>query len=393
MRFGASCRSCMLAGAVSGAADARVVRLVVEQRRPLAGGASFGEAGQYERLDGRAYFEVDPRDPRNAVIVNLDRAPRNARGMVEFSSTFYILKPVDIARGNGKVLFGLNNRGNSIELARFNIIPRYTGSDPRPAALEAGDGFLMKHGYTFVDVGWQGDLAPARNVLVPTLPDRPSGRRQRRLSRPSRIEYSDRNIPPAGAFSLTLEGSAGISLLRGRRHRSRPRLAHRPRQRRRNEDERSRAGRWAFGTCPTGQASLKPTASEICLFDGFKADKVYELIYPAKNPIVMGLGHATTRDLASFLRYERAGRGGHRQSAGVGRRRARRPARLRAAASSQTGIYLRDYVYLGFNEDETGRKVFDAHERQHRGHRAELHQRRVRRSRTSSRRRWIGTTC
>lgn len=153
-----------------GAADAKVVRLVVEQRQPVAEGTSFGDAGRYERLEGRAHFEVDPRDPRNAVIVNLDRAPRNARGLVEFSSTFYMLKPVDVARGNGKVLFGLNNRGNSIELARFNITPRTPGGERRPASLEAGDGFLMKLGYTFVDVGWQGDLTPGPRVMSPLLP-------------------------------------------------------------------------------------------------------------------------------------------------------------------------------------------------------------------------------
>src|SRR2546428_1496542 len=78
-------------------ADARVVRFVVEQKRPLAEGTTFGSAGGYERLDGTAYFEVDPKDPLNAIIVNLDKAPKNARGMVEFSAPFVILEPVDPA--------------------------------------------------------------------------------------------------------------------------------------------------------------------------------------------------------------------------------------------------------------------------------------------------------
>ena len=96
-------------------ADARVTRFVVEQRRVFAEGMSFGTAGQYERLDGRAHMEADPRDPLNAVIVNIDKAPRNARGMVEYSSPFFILKPLDMTRGNRKIYYGVNNRGNKLE--------------------------------------------------------------------------------------------------------------------------------------------------------------------------------------------------------------------------------------------------------------------------------------
>src|ERR1700687_2230733 len=92
--------------------EARVVRFLVEQKRMFAGGMSFGNVGSYERLDGTAYFEVDPKDPLNAVIVNLDKAPRNARGMVEFSAPFSILKPVDLAKGNHKIFYSINNRGN-----------------------------------------------------------------------------------------------------------------------------------------------------------------------------------------------------------------------------------------------------------------------------------------
>jgi len=103
-------------------AEARVVRFIVEQMRTFAEGTSFGSVGQYQRLDGTAYMEVDPRDPLNAVIVNLDKAPRNARGMVEYSSPFLILKPVDMARGNRKIWYGINNRGNCIELS-FRAFP------------------------------------------------------------------------------------------------------------------------------------------------------------------------------------------------------------------------------------------------------------------------------
>src|SRR5205807_2139015 len=123
------------------------------------------------------------------------------------------------------------------------------------------------------------------------------------------------------------------------------------------------ADQWAFGTCPTGQASLAASDSNICLFAGFKPDKLYQLIYPAKNPIVMGLGYAVTRDIGSFLRYEThdaAGNpnplvlsSGEEDGGDVGIRR------VYTFGISSTGMYMRDFLYLGFNEDESHRKVSD----------------------------------
>ena len=117
--------------------------------------------------------------------------------------------------------------------------------------------------------------------------------------------------------------------------------------------------RWAFGRCQTGRASLVPTRTDICLFDGFTRDRVYELIYPARNPMVMGLGYVVTRDVASFLRYELRDEAGNPNplaagAADTGIRRAY------GAGISSTGMYMRDFLYLGFNEDEAHRKVFDA---------------------------------
>src|SRR5260370_23677066 len=138
----------LLASVVVQPSEARVVRFVVEQRRSFASGATWGPSGAYERLDGTAYMEVDPRDPLNAVIVNLDKAPRNARGMVEFNAPFFILKPVDIARGNHKIYYAVNNRGNKSGLLSFPpalLLP--SNNDP---LLYAGDGLQLRLGYTIV---------------------------------------------------------------------------------------------------------------------------------------------------------------------------------------------------------------------------------------------------
>src|SRR5215210_4082351 len=145
---------CALVAALPQLTEARVVRFVVEQRTPFAEGAAFGEAGSYERLTGTAYFEVEPNDPLNAVIVDLDLAPRNARGCVEFSAQFLILKPLDMSRGNGKIFYTANNRANDALL------------NAKTKADVGLNDFPLRMGYTVVDAGWQGDIAPNATKLV-----------------------------------------------------------------------------------------------------------------------------------------------------------------------------------------------------------------------------------
>src|SRR5262245_47552192 len=135
--------------ALSRPAEARLVKLGVEKTTPFDKGRSIGSVGPFERLDGRAYFEVDPKDPLNKVIVNLDKAPRNAKGLVEFSAPFFIIKPKDRSRGNHKIFYGINNRGNNIEFghATWPAVPQ--GSSP-----ESSDILALRLGYAYVDAGW-----------------------------------------------------------------------------------------------------------------------------------------------------------------------------------------------------------------------------------------------
>ncbi len=327
--------------------DARVVRFVVEQTRPLAEGTTFGSAGDYERLDGTAYFEVDPKDPLNAIVVNLDKAPRNARGMVEFSAPFSILRPRDAAKGNHKIFFGITNRGNKQAISYFNF--GRGGNDPLTAA-DAGDGFLMRLGYTIVEAGWEGDLVPGNGRLVPGFPVATQAN-GRPIVAPVRIEYSDRTIPDKGTFTLPLEGAANFAAYPAAET-STSRATLTVRESVSGKKTAVPSDRWAFGTCTTGQASLVANDTNICLFDGFRADRLYELIYQASNPIVMGLAYAATRDIGSFLRYEtRDAAGNPNPLAGI--------TRAYSFGGSQAGEYQREFVYLGFNEDEGHRKVFD----------------------------------
>jgi hypothetical protein len=333
-------------------ADARVVRFVVEQHRVIVDGKSWDAVGPYERLDGTAYFEVDPRDPLNAGIVNLAKAPKNAKGMVEFSSPFFILKPVTMSRGNQKIFYGINNRGNKIEYAWRTMLPQTGTNNNNPmTATDYSDGLLMRLGYVYVDAGWQGNVAPGNERLVPTLPVARQANGQPIVAK-IRVEYADLE-----GFTRPLEGSPNFRAyetadldtthatltVRGATSDAKTPIP---------------ADQWAFGRCPTGKASLEPSRADICLFDGFKLDRIYELMYQAKNPLVMGLGYAVTRDLASFLKYQTKDDFGNRNplaasATSVGIRRAY------GSGISSTGMYMRDWLYLGFNEDEKHRKVFD----------------------------------
>jgi hypothetical protein len=336
--------------------QARVVRLVVEQTRRVADGRSYGEVGPYERLDGTVYIEIDPRDPLNAVVVNLDKAPRTPKGLVAFTSPFFILKPVDMARGNHKIFYGINNRGNKGHLGRMTTFPVGPNTNnPLTAADINDDNLLMRLGYAYVDAGWQGNIAPGNDRLVPSLPvaTQPDGRP---IVAKLRIEFAD-----IEGFTRTLEGTQ-IHVTRAPYETADMDTAHSTLTIRSSVGGARTAiasNRWAFGRCAKGQASLVPTTTDLCLFDGFNADRIYELTYPARNPVVLGLGYAVTRDVASFLRYQARDDAGNpnplaESAASVGIRRAY------ASGISSTGMYLRDWVYLGFNEDESHRRVFDA---------------------------------
>ena len=327
-------------------ASARVVRLVVERTTPYAGGKAFGEHGPFERLEGTLYMEVDPTDPLNVIIINLDKAPRSATGRVEFSAPFVIIKPVDVTRGNRKILYGINNRGNNIE------IPFQTFPEPQlRGPPEESDGLFFRLGYTFVDAGWAGDVTTTDDRLGATLPvpKEPDGGPV--VSR-IRIEYAGTGytMPLKGNDRFvsyeTADTDPAAALLTVRDAVQEPRTPIAP-------------DRWAFGRCELGRLSLEPTTTDLCLFDGFNPDRIYELTYPAKNPWVMGLGYAVTRDLASFLKYSTTDDAGNpnplAESAGaVGVRR------VYGFGISSTGMYMRDFLYLGFNEDEAHRQVFDA---------------------------------
>ena len=141
---------------------------------PFAADATFGDTGAYERVIGIARGELDPADPRNELIVGIDRAPRNAAGMVESETDLFILRPVDPAKGNHQLLFDVLNRGNKVVTNRLNrTMPEDDSNDPSTSA-HAGDGFLFRRGYTIAWAGWDPDSPKANagmTIRIPALQD------------------------------------------------------------------------------------------------------------------------------------------------------------------------------------------------------------------------------
>ena len=358
---------------LASAVDARIMRIEITSRVPLAGGMAFGEVGPYEKLRGTFHGEVDPNDSLNAVIVNLGKAPRNARGMVEYRSHFLILKPVDMARGNGKIFYGINNRGNtSSGTQRFNDA---SGTNDPTTAADLGNAFHMREGYALVDSGWEGDVLPGNFRLTAEFPDPTDNGAT--IAAPILVEFHDRytndpRIAANGRVSLPLSGSPDFASyetvstdqaiaqaeLRVRFSDSaRPGTAAIP------DGVVIPQSQWSFARCSrdasTGVLTSMPSTTDICLPSGFSLDAVYQLVYVAKNPRVMGLGYAVTRDVASFLRNQMTDDFGNPNPLAFGAG-STGIAHVYAYGSSSTGMYVRDFIYQGFNEDEAHRKVFDA---------------------------------
>lgn len=337
-------------------ADARITRLEIARVEPAFGGRSFGTVGTFERVVGRAHGGVDPRAPASAMIQDIGLAPTNARGMVEYVADVDILRPADPARGNGVLLFSIPNRGNKNALSQFNADVAGTAAEAN-ALADPGDGWLQRQGYTLVWFGWQGDVLPGdgRVTLAVPVARNPDGSP---VTGPVRSEFAVR--APTTTLSLAGGGTThaaypavdtdnrAAALPDG----SLPTLTVRPREDAPRVPIPNTA--WGFAACPPGQPAV-PDPTRICHPAGFEPGKIYELVYRARNPLVLGLGFAAARDLGTFLRAA------DRDDAGTPNPVAHGPGvRAIVVGSSQGGRMIRSFVHLGFNQGEAGGgRVFD----------------------------------
>jgi hypothetical protein len=310
----------------------RVISLDVTTRRPAFGGRSFGSAGAYEVLIGKARAVLDPAAALNTGIVDIDKAPRNADGMIEYGFDVQILKPADIRKGNRTLYYEFNNRGAKLVFSYFN-----EAGDGFEES-NAGIGFLMEQGYTVVSSGWfAGAGAPGANprALFAQLPI--ATEHGQPIVGTAREEWI-RDTGSSTTFPLsypaaTQDQARAVMTVRVRE--GDPRRPLPPSQ-------------WSFAS-----------ESTVTIPQAGRADagSIYELQYQAKNPVVAGIGFAAIRDFVTFLKHAPADEAGHENPLFV----SGKPALSVAVSTgtSQSGRLQRDFIYLGFNQDTAGRKVFE----------------------------------
>jgi hypothetical protein len=308
---------------------ADVVRIEVKSRADVVAGKAFGAAGPYEKLTGTIYFAIDPRNSANRIITDIDRAPKNGNGRVEFSSDFYLIKPKDPARGNGTLLYEVSNRGGKGMLGFFNFAQ---GNLDPSTAEQFGDGFLLERGFTLLWVGWQFD-PPLRDGLV-------------RVHAPIARNADGRPISGLVRSDFVVIETAKQASLADRDHQAYPVLANDPAAVLTVRDSVEGARR----TIPRSEWQFGDDGKTVRLNAGFEPKKIYEVVYTAQDPAVVGVGPAAIRDTISRLKY------GVADELGLGAGAIKRAV---AFGISQSGRFLRTFLYYGFNEDESQRKVFD----------------------------------
>jgi hypothetical protein len=293
------------------AASGRITKLAIDGTQP---------AGAHERISGRALGEINPADPLNAIITDIELAPRNARGLVEYEATFTLTKPRD--RGNGILFYQVPNRGG----------------------IPAIDPILLERGYTILSSGWQGDLKASpklETIRVPAARHRDgSSISGPVLARWANLEAGTKTLAMANSIgphayhrAASLEPSK--AMLGRRSHEGGPVTPIAP-------------SKWAFADCDSAPFPGKSDPGRICLEGGFDPAYLYELKFMAKDPLVLGIGFAATRDLIDFIRSAQDGN----PAAGTIRH-------VLGWGASQSGNFLRAFLHLGFNQSESGARIFD----------------------------------
>lgn len=327
-----------------------VQRFEVTSRREVFEGHAFGHAGEvgsYELLSGKAWCVIDPDSPLNADIVHLDKVERNADGLVEYAVDFHIYKPVDLCKGNGWLFYEYLNRGTQRGVARINNAPAV----PLPDALaDVGNRFLMDEGYCVVWTAWQGNVEPGGGRMLAQFPVARNGAEpivgtgweEFILDAADSIRGAQLQEVSASQFTLTLSyPAASVDPHQGRltvrAHRQAERAVH-------------AQVSWRY---------LDENRIQVDLLPGFDLDRaaIFEFIYAAKDPVVMGLGYASVRDVMTFLKtapFDATGVANPLWRDGTSR-----AMRALGFGLSQSGRVLRDFLHQGFNQGLDQGMVFE----------------------------------
>ncbi|HTP53003.1 MAG TPA: alpha/beta hydrolase domain-containing protein [Anaeromyxobacteraceae bacterium] len=330
--------------ALTSIARAEVTGITYTTTSPMFGGATFGSVGQYQQLDGTITGEVDPEDEHNAIIQDIKLAPRNSNGKVDYAMTFSLLMPIDLSKSNHTLIYDVVNRGNKVISGTLNV----GGS-----ATAAGDGFLEQQGFILLWSGWQGDVLPGGGRQIMTVVPVAHHGDGSTVTGDVRQEYT----LAAATSTVFLAGSGGTataSIPTATLDNSSATLTMRVLQ----DDPKVPIphDQWAFADCSTTPFPGTPSDIHACLKGGFDTNHIYELVYTGRDPQVLGIGFAATRDLVAFLRGSAPK---HWATSTLVNPLAGAVDSTIGFGVSQSGRFLRTFLDLGFNEDENGNRVFD----------------------------------
>jgi dienelactone hydrolase len=320
---------CLVCSA-SASVQAEVTRWEVTKREPYAEGRPRGERGSYERWTGKVHFTIDPQREANRVIVDLEHAPRNANGQVEFSADFEMLVPKDRSQSNGAVFYEVNNRGNKTATS----------------ILDGGaDDFLCRQGYVVLWSGWIAEVQPGGSKVRLQAPvATENGQPIRGIVRNEVIV--DQATPRA---SISHRGNQGS-------YRPAPGAVPTLTRREREADARQAVAKEDWKLIIRDVAGGQLPLIELEVAGGLKPGWIYEVIYEAEGPVVQGVGLAGIRDIISSLKY-----GSTNETNPLLSEANKKPLVTRSLGfgTSQSGRCLRHFLWQGFNADERGRQVFD----------------------------------
>ena len=330
MRFGmGNAGRVWLLATLCGTGHAAVTGIDITARGAVADGMTFGKSGSYEYFAGKAHFAVNPNESHNRAVADIALGPRNEQGLVEFSADIVVLRPKDAAKGNGAVLTEVSNRGGKSLAYEFDFA-RGTFDPTKSASL--GDGFLLEQGFTLAWIGWEFDVPAKPGLLRAYLPLAHDGKKT--ITGTIRAEWT--GVRATDVISTGDQAQAGYPVLDANSSKNRLLVRDDILAKRRAIPH----ARWRF-----------VDGSHVKLDGGFQPGLLYEVIYEAADPPIAGLGMAGLRDFVSYLKF-----GGARTVFSGSETSLRRAI---VFGVSQSGRFLREYLYDGFNQDEHGRKVFD----------------------------------
>ena len=311
-------------------ANANVVRIEILETAPVAAPRGSESIGPFERITGKIHGEVDPNDPKNAIITDIKLAPRNAKGRVGYIATFTMVKPVDMTKSSGVLRFTVVNRGG-------------------------GQAVASPDGHVTLVSGWQGDVVPTASNQTITVPVARNADGTS-ITGPLLLRFTNRFADQSGnTIPLTIprEQPAYHPATLDAKQATLIAITSQSATGERRASTVVPSTDWAFADCGKTAFPGSPDPTRLCLKNGVKPETVYELRYIAKDPLVLGVGLAATRDINSFFRYQK------QDAAGTPNPLAGRINWSISEGSSQSGTFLKLFVMLGFNQDEAGRKVWD----------------------------------